>query len=137
MIPELYGLGPCEAASSSEGTTADPSVAVSSAGGPGALSTGVGTGTKLRYHDEIRMSPGRAEARTREEHRAETPEKHGWKTPQYSLLKFFFLNAFSLRSLSVNSSQDSLAHGTLVIARFLLVTGPVIPDDPARRPEVP
>jgi hypothetical protein len=132
MIPDLYGLGSCEAASSSlsrgEGTTADPSVAVSSAGG--ALSTGVGTGTNLRYHDAIRMSPGRAEAQTREEHRAETPEtrkrrrrRHGWKTPQYSLLKFFFL---SLRFLSFSSSQDSLANGALVIARFLLVTGPGI-----------
>jgi hypothetical protein len=48
----------------------------------------------------------RAKARTREE--------------QYSLLKFFFL---SLRFLSFNSSQDSVANGALVIARFLLMTG--------------
>ncbi len=37
------------------------------------------------HHDER----CRAEAQTREERRAETQEKHEWKTPQYSLLKFF------------------------------------------------
>ena len=44
---------------------------------------------------------------------SETQEKHEpeWKTPQYSLLKFF---CRSLRFLSFNSSQDSIANGALV-----------------------
>ena len=60
------------------------------------------------------------ELETREERRAETQEKHEWKTPQYSLLKFF---SRSLRVLSFISSQDSIANGALVIARLQLVTG--------------
>ncbi len=51
---------------------------------------------------------------------AETQEKHEWKTPQYSLLKFF---CRSLRFLSFISSQDSIANGALDIARLQLVIG--------------
>ncbi len=64
----------------------------------------------------------RAEAQTRGERRAETQERHEWKTPQYSLLKFF---CCSLWFLSFICSQDSIAtsDGALVIARLQLATG--------------
>ncbi len=77
-----------------------------------------GPGPGSAGHDER----CRAEARTREERRAETREKHEWKMPQYSLLNFF---SCSLRFLSFirSGSQDSIANGALVIARLQLATG--------------
>jgi hypothetical protein len=90
------GRQTCARYSSVEGRT----TLGSSAARPG---TGVGTGTNLRYHDER----CRAEEQTREERRAETQEKHGWKTPQYSLLRFFcnYLRFLSFIHLQTNSLQ--------------------------------
>jgi hypothetical protein len=73
------------------------------------------TSSRAAHDDSERC---RAEARTREDRRAETQEKHEWKMPQYSLLNFF---SCSLRFLSF--TQDSIANGALVIARLQLATG--------------
>ena len=75
-------------------------VVVSSAGGA-LVSTGVGTGTNLRYHDERCQ----AEARTDEERRAGTQGKRERETSHYSLLKVLS-RLFSLADLYPLSGFD-------------------------------